>query len=43
MLVAVRAVLPPLNALRMLPLVLVPEVVPILALGTLEDDLVSRH
>ncbi len=42
-LVAVRAVLPHLNPLRMLPLVLVEEEVPVLAVGALEDDLVSRH
>src|ERR1051325_9186003 len=43
MLVAARAVLLPLDALRMQPLVLGGEVIPILALATGEDDLVARH
>src|SRR5206468_9890324 len=43
MLVAARAVLLPLDALRMEALVLRREVVAILALATGEDDLVARH
>src|SRR5690606_15783383 len=42
-LVAVRAVLAPLDALRVLPLVLVTEEVAILAVGALENDLVAWH
>jgi hypothetical protein len=43
MLVAARAVLLPLDALRVEALVLGREVIPILALATGEDDLVARH
>jgi hypothetical protein len=43
MLVAARAVLLPLDALRMEPLVLRGEVIAILALVTGENDLVSGH
>jgi hypothetical protein len=43
MLVAPRAVLFPLHTLRMEPLVLRGEVVPILALAAGENDLVSWH
>jgi hypothetical protein len=43
MLVAARAVLLPLDALRMEPLVLRGEVVPILTLAAGENDLVSWH
>jgi hypothetical protein len=43
MLVAPRAVLLPLDALRVKALVLGGEVIPILALATGEDDLVARH
>jgi hypothetical protein len=43
MLVATRAILLPLDALRMEPLVLHGEVVAILALATGEDDFLSRH
>jgi hypothetical protein len=42
-LVAMRAVLPHFHPLRMLPLVLVEEEVPVLAVGALENDLVPRH
>jgi hypothetical protein len=43
MLVAARTVLLPLHTLRMEPLVLRREVVPILTLAARENDLVSRH
>jgi hypothetical protein len=43
MLVAARAVLLPLDALRVEALVLGREVIAILALATGEDDLVARH
>jgi hypothetical protein len=43
MLVAAGAILLPLDALRMEPLVLHGEVVAILALATGEDDLFARH
>src|SRR5215208_4389448 len=43
MLVAARAVLLPLDALRMEPLVLRGEVIPILTLAAGEDDLISWH
>jgi hypothetical protein len=43
MLVAARAVLLPLDALRMEPLVLHGEVVAILTLAAREDDLFPRH
>jgi hypothetical protein len=41
--IAPGAVLPPLHALRVLPLVLIGEEVAVFALGALQNDLVSRH
>jgi hypothetical protein len=37
------AILPPLHPLGMLPFVLIPEVVPIFAIGAFEDDLIAWH
>jgi hypothetical protein len=42
-LVAPGAELLPLHPLRMLPAILVLEVVPLFAVGAFQDDLVSRH
>jgi hypothetical protein len=42
-LVAARAVLLPFDAFRMLAPVLVPEVVPVPALGAFENDLFAWH